>query len=99
MDAKSKKIKNAVENLRKMLKGVDQFQPSSPVIKSLANSLKKSLFVDFKKRPAIAEFKKRTQMLDFKKRVGATFVTFKKRPTPVLFKKRVADVLFKKAKV
>jgi len=99
MDPRTKKIQTAVENLRKMLKGVDQFQPSSPVIKSLANSLRQSLFVDFKKRPAIADFKKRTQALNFKKRVGATFVTFKKRTTPVLFKKRVADVLFKKAKV
>jgi hypothetical protein len=99
MDPRTRKIQTAVENLRKMLKGVDQFQPSSPVIKSLTNSLKQSLFVDFKKRPALADFKKRAQALNFKKRVGSTYVTFKKQPNPVLFKKRVADVLFKKAKV
>lgn len=99
MDARSKKIKQAVERLRRVVQGMDQFQPSSPVIKSLAASLKKSLVVDFKKRQALANFKKRLQALSFKKRVGSTYVLFKKRPTPVLFKKRIADVRFKKAKV
>ncbi len=98
MDAKSKKIKQSVERLRKMLQGVDQFQPSSPVIKSLLASVKKSLDVTFKKRPALASFKKRTPALSFKKRAGGTVIAFKKQPLPVLFKKRALEVTFKKQK-
>lgn len=101
MNAKSKKLKQAVERLRKVVDGMDKFHPSSPVIKNLLASLKQSLEVTFNKKVAPLNFKKRSAVLNFKKRVsrGTTSVTFKKRPLDVLFKKRPAAVAFNKAKI